>query len=1448
MKKFKKLFIPIALAFAMAASIILPVLADTYLSYYPTIITDTSGSTRTALPVITGIEGQDLIDAGLITSTGLDTRMRIGSTDIPYMMSTTQIPIATNLPESGQSQVDLYTSYSPLAANFNILMGESGYITIDDATSIELGNTFEIKTEGYFDTTGGADINILYKPNSFRTYVDGANNITSVLAKETGFPIVQAVNGGNDVVNQQLHTTNLPTGIEAGDLLLAFFVSDGNVTIAFPGGWTELFQDNSAGQVTFGTFYRIADGTEGATIVVETDINQMTAHTTYRITGYYGVPEVGELVTGNSANPDPPRFTPSWGTSETLWFAATGYDSWATVSAYPVNYTDGRSDGAVNLQGCGTGIARREREGTGEDPGTFTITIGEEWVANTVAIRSAPVVVASSLSSDEYIITTSLGNEEDFDDYATDASVAVNMGTGLIPVFLLEKQELTSATASVTFSNIDTLVSKWDTIAGVTSRHLVVGVNAASVDATGETTLYLRFNGDVDVNYNWQRLNGVAAAALADRGTAESAIRIGTIPGTTYADSFGGGTTLIPHAFNTTNHKATLSLAGAVENSVITTTGRWADASAIASMNLFDSGSDFATGSTFWLGVVDERYLVEEDLLVAAGTIDFDNISQDGGDLVAIGYSRGAVVAVEEEIVVELNADAVAASYNFQRLLGSGAVTSAAMANDNLVAYTSGSTATANAFGASVYFINQYAEGINDPHLLTLNGYHESTGATSRIGAYSGRRNNIAAVTRVEFYGNGAANFESDTLFSLYRVPRYTIDRQELTTATATITFADIPQGYDALQLNIYARTSAAAHCDGVYFSFNNDVVAANYDRQKISGIGAVVAASRSAATFIFNDVPAALDGANEFSGGVLTLPNYAKTDRDKHIISIDGCVENVISLRSGRWEDTSPITEIDLTSSLGGNFEAGSVFELVGIMPTNTFSIDVDGDIKGIANGNVTVADNTNDWILNQNDVMPYMDYYRASGQATHFTGSATSNINVGAIHNSAAKLWLSFWINLDKPHAFGDASFPVIQKWDGAAVDWLVVGFEADGRLRFQRRDGGLIVQVYSTENSWNKNQWYHILASISDVNGVRFRINNEVAITDADLSAAPAAGNIIIGHNHDPGLGTGTAGKIINVVMGTDDLTVAEELGLYNGIIPADANNIWYADEGTGVNIVDYGTDGDNGTADTAITWVGSGELGNNDALVRVWYQPNTMVVGTDYAGTADAGGTISTLIDAELVQAEDYWLNALLTITDTTDDLAPKGETSFVTDFNAAANRLTFAPSLTVAPDAGDTYTVDFATLVDRGASAQDARLTWGINTNSSITYGEIINYTATASATSGEAGYTTAEADMPAEWYGTGSNLVNLPLYSMFNGIAIETGIPTQSIYVFMVLIMCFAFITAGFVMFNSVMAGVVGAGIGLGIGAAMTVVPMWILMTYLVIALGLSFLKGRMGI
>ncbi len=186
MKRYKKIAY-IILVVAVLFLTAMPVYATTPTWNYafPITITDTSGVARTNLSVLTGISGITLNTSGYMASNGLDTNMQNGSSSIPYMMGTTQVPVfISSLPASGSVTTNLYTGYSPAQTTFPILVGNGGYITTADAAALEPADNFVFDISGYVDTSA-PDKTLLWKKDAYYTGVSTSETITSaVLAAE----------------------------------------------------------------------------------------------------------------------------------------------------------------------------------------------------------------------------------------------------------------------------------------------------------------------------------------------------------------------------------------------------------------------------------------------------------------------------------------------------------------------------------------------------------------------------------------------------------------------------------------------------------------------------------------------------------------------------------------------------------------------------------------------------------------------------------------------------------------------------------------------------------------------------------------------------------------------------------------------------------------------------------------------------------------------------------------------------------------------------------------------------------------------------------------------------------------------------------------------------------------------------------------------------------------
>ena len=177
----------------------------TYTGYQDITITDTSGVTRTNFSVLTGISGANLVSVGYISASGLDTNLQDGSTNLPYMMDTVQLPIFLNTLNAYQSRVvRLYYGYSPMQTGFPVITGLSGYITTPDAAGIELGNNFTLEINGYIRCAspcyilGKTSAIVIFFPTdgTIRVVIPGASNL-SVTGQTTGLhDYILSLSGG----------------------------------------------------------------------------------------------------------------------------------------------------------------------------------------------------------------------------------------------------------------------------------------------------------------------------------------------------------------------------------------------------------------------------------------------------------------------------------------------------------------------------------------------------------------------------------------------------------------------------------------------------------------------------------------------------------------------------------------------------------------------------------------------------------------------------------------------------------------------------------------------------------------------------------------------------------------------------------------------------------------------------------------------------------------------------------------------------------------------------------------------------------------------------------------------------------------------------------------------------------------------------------------------------
>ena len=214
-------------------------------------------------------------------------------------------------------------------------------------------------------------------------------------------PVVQGTNTSIQNTSSGSHPVSLPAGIVSGELLIVIFGIALDRVITFPAGWTQLIERTSIAQVKQTIYFRVADGTEGASITVTVSTVPSlvrSSHNSYRISGAEDpgtqAPQANGADSGAALqnNPNPPNLIPDGGAKNYLWLATQNNGDNTSINAFPANYTNGLNARASNNS---TASARRALNASSEDPGTYTLASSEQWVAFTVAIHPAPGATAA---------------------------------------------------------------------------------------------------------------------------------------------------------------------------------------------------------------------------------------------------------------------------------------------------------------------------------------------------------------------------------------------------------------------------------------------------------------------------------------------------------------------------------------------------------------------------------------------------------------------------------------------------------------------------------------------------------------------------------------------------------------------------------------------------------------------------------------------------------------------------------------------------------------------------------------------------------------------------------------------------------------------------------------------------------------------------------------------
>jgi len=157
------------------------------------------------------------------------------------------------------------------------------------------------------------------------------------------------------------------------------------------------------------------------------------------------------------------------------------------------------------------------------------------------------------------------------------------------------------------------------------------------------------------------------------------------------------------------------------------------------------------------------------------------------------------------------------------------------------------------------------------------------------------------------------------------------IERVELDSSAASITFSSIPQTFAHLEIVLSGRNLHSSVTS--YFTLSFNASTANFAIVGLFGDGSSASSFTSPSNF-GSEVAGANATSNTFSNIKMLISNY--TSSANKSFTTDGVAENNATLAqqtitAGLWSDTSAITSTTLTSAIA-NFDAGASVSLYGI------------------------------------------------------------------------------------------------------------------------------------------------------------------------------------------------------------------------------------------------------------------------------------------------------------------------------------------------------------------------------------------------------------------------------------------------------------------------------------------------------------------------------------
>lgn len=171
------------------------------------------------------------------------------------------------------------------------------------------------------------------------------------------------------------------------------------------------------------------------------------------------------------------------------------------------------------------------------------------------------------------------------------------------------------------------------------------------------------------------------------------------------------------------------------------------------------------------------------------------------------------------------------------------------------------------------------------------------------------------------------------------------IERVELTSGAASVTFSSIPNSFTDLMILVSARfdnQSGSAAALPMYVTFNG--TAYNAARRQLFGSGSS-ATSFSGTDGESGNIPTTVATSNTFGSAQIYIPNYTSSNNKSFsadIVSENNATQATQEILAGLWSNNAAITSVTLDAFSTFNFVSGSSFTLYGILKGSSGGVTV--------------------------------------------------------------------------------------------------------------------------------------------------------------------------------------------------------------------------------------------------------------------------------------------------------------------------------------------------------------------------------------------------------------------------------------------------------------------------------------------------------------------------